>query len=285
MAERKDLIRLAVFGMPVKHSLSPAIHTQFGQQCGINIDYQAIETAPGNLGRNAAALAAAGGSGCNVTIPLKHEAFSLAQECSPAAQRAQAANTLVFRGQRDWLADNTDGRGLLRDLSRSLASAQARLLAGSRILIAGAGGAVAGILGDLVDQEPAAIVIVNRSAGRAAELALRFGPSGTVTACAPEALADQGAFDLVINATSLGHDGKIPHLPRSLFNSRTLCYDLNYGAAATPLRQHCAAQGIDYQDGLGMLVEQAAIGFALWTGRQPETRVVLQNLRLAAAPH
>ena len=283
MVERKDLIRLAVFGMPVKHSRSPAIHRQFARQCGIRIDYEAIETAPGNLCRNAAALADAGGVGCNVTLPLKHEAWELAQERSPAAERAQAANTLVFRSRHDWLADNTDGRGLLRDLVRCLAHSQARPLAGSRILIAGAGGAVAGILGDLLDQEPAAVVISNRNPGRAADLALRFQQAGAVSACAADALLEQGDFDLVINATPLGHTGGVPDLPASLFSSGGFCYDLNYGEAANPLRRHCAARGIDYQDGLGMLVEQAAIAFTLWTGLKPETEPVLQQLRLASA--
>jgi len=282
MAERKDLIRLAVFGTPVKHSLSPSIHRQFGQQCGIGIDYQAIETAAGDLGRNAAALADAGAAGCNVTIPLKHEAWELAQERSPAAERAQAANTLVFRGPHDWLADNTDGRGLLSDLARCLAHGQGRPLSGSRILIAGAGGAVAGILGDLLDQEPATIVISNRNPGRAADLVRRFDSLGNVSSCAADALADQGEFDLVINATPLGHTGHIPDLPPSLFSSGGFCYDLNYGQAASLLRTHCAARGIDYQDGLGMLVEQAAVSFALWTGSRPETEAVLQRLRLAA---
>jgi shikimate dehydrogenase len=282
MAERKDLIRLAVFGTPVTHSLSPSIHRQFGQQCGINIDYQAIETVAGNLGRRAAALADAGGAGCNVTIPLKHEAWELAQERSPAAERAQAANTLVFRGRQDWLADNTDGRGLLYDLARCLAHGQGRPLAGSRILIAGAGGAVAGILGDVLDQEPAMIVISNRNARRAADLARRFASFGTVSSCAADKLAEQGEFDLVINATPLGHTGQVPDLPASLFTSDGLCYDLNYGAAASPLRAYCSARGIDYQDGLGMLVEQAAIAFALWTGSRPETQAVLQRLRLMA---
>ncbi len=281
MAEREELMRLAVFGMPVKHSLSPAIHRQFGQQCGIAIDYQAIETAAGNLGHSAAALAAAGGAGCNVTLPLKHEAFALAQECSAAAERAQAANTLLFRGRHDWLADNTDGRGLVRDLARCRPRMHGRPLPGGRILIAGAGGAVAGILGDLLDQQPAAIVISNRDPGRAMELAQRFGPLGNVSACAADALAGEGGFDLVINATPLGHSGQVPDLPASLFDSGGSCYDLNYGRAAHPLREHCASRGIDYQDGLGMLVEQAAIAFALWTGSQPETQVVLEQLRLA----
>jgi shikimate dehydrogenase len=282
MVEGKDLIRLAVFGMPVKHSRSPAIHRQFARQCGIGIDYAAIETAPGDLGRNAAALADAGGAGCNVTLPLKHEAWELAQERSPAAERAQAANTLVFRSRHEWLADNTDGRGLVRDLTRCLADRQTQAVAGSRILIAGAGGAVAGILGDLLDQQPAEIVISNRNPGRAADLALRFRQAGTVSACAADALLEQGDFDLVINATPLGHTGGVPDLPTSLFSSGGLCYDLNYGEAANPLRRHCAARGIDYQDGLGMLVEQAAIAFTLWTGRTPETEPVLQRLRLVS---
>jgi shikimate dehydrogenase len=280
VAERKDVIRLAVFGMPVKHSRSPAIHRQFAQQCDISIDYAAIETTAGNLGRNAAALADAGGAGCNVTLPLKHEAWELAQERSPAAENAQAANTLVFRGRQDWLADNTDGRGLLYDLDRCLASGQARPLAGSRILVAGAGGAVAGILGDLLQREPAMIVISNRNPERAEYLARRFGALGAVSCCAAGQLAEQGEFDLIINATSLGHTGNVPDLPDSLFSSGGFCYDLNYGVAAKPLREHCAARGIDYQDGLGMLVEQAAIAFALWTGRTPETEPVLRQLRL-----
>jgi shikimate dehydrogenase len=266
--------------MPVKHSRSPAIHRQFAQQYDISIDYAAIETTAGNLGRNAAALADAGGAGCNVTLPLKHEAWELAQERSPAAEHAQAANTLVFRGRRDWLADNTDGRGLLRDLDRCMASGQARPLAGSRILIAGAGGAVAGILGDLLHRKPAMIVISNRTRERAAQLAKRFVALGDVSSCAADQLAEQGEFDLVINATSLGHTGSIPGLPDSLFGSGGFCYDLNYGVAAKPLREHCAARGIDYQDGLGMLVEQAAIAFFLWTGRTPKTEPILHQLRL-----
>jgi shikimate dehydrogenase len=280
MVERKDVIRLAVFGMPVKHSRSPAIHRQFARQCDISIDYAAIETAAGNLGRNAAALADAGGAGCNVTLPLKHEAWELARERSPAAEHAQAANTLVFRGRQDWLADNTDGRGLLCDLDRCLASGQRRPLAGSRILIAGAGGAVAGILGDLLHREPAMIVISNRNPERAARLAKRFGSLGDVSSCAADQVAEQGDFDLVINATSLGHTGSVPGLPDSLFSGGGCCYDLNYGVAAKPLREHCAARGIPYQDGLGMLVEQAAISFCLWTGRTPKTGPVLQQLRL-----
>jgi len=272
-------MRLAVFGMPVKHSLSPAIHRQFGQQCGIGIDYQAIETAAGNLGRHAAALADTGGAGCNVTLPLKQEAFALAQERSAAAERAQAANTLVFRGRHDWLADNTDGRGLVRDLARCLANDQGRPVPGSRILIAGAGGAVAGILGDLLDQEPAAIVICNRNPGRAMDLAQRFSAFGNVSSCSADELARQGEFDLVINATPLGHAGKVPELPTSVFRGGGICYDLNYGRAADPLREHCASRGIGYQDGLGMLVEQAAIAFALWTGSKPETQGVLRQLR------
>ena len=142
---------------------------------------------------------------------------------------------------------------------------------------------MAGILGDLLQREPAMIVISNRNPERAARLAERFGPLGAVSSCAADQLAQQGEFDLVINATSLGHTGSIPDLPNSLFSSGGFCYDLNYGEAANPLRRHCAEHGIEYRDGLGMLVEQAALAFALWTGRKPETEPVLQQLRQAAA--
>lgn len=124
------------------------------------------------------------------------------------------------------------------------------------------------------------IVVSNRNPERAARLAERFGSLGAVSSCTADQVAEQGEFDLVINATSLGHTGSVPGLPDSLFSGGGFCYDLNYGVAAKPLREQCAARGISYQDGLGMLVEQAAISFYLWTGRTPKTGPVLQQLRL-----
>lgn len=275
MAERTGLIRLAVFGMPVAHSLSPAIHAQFARQCGLEVDYRAIESSARDFPRKVLELAAAGGRGCNVTVPLKHDAFELAHHASAAADRAQAANTLVFESPGDWYADNTDGRGLIADLVRRLSVE----LAGNRILILGAGGATAGILGDLQEQSPAAIVIANRTPERALALASRFKEPGPVDVCTLDQLDQLAPFGLIINATSLGHAGLFPALPSALFGPGSLCYDLNYGKVAEPLRKQCEARSIEYRDGLGMLVEQAAISFELWTGKRPDTNPVLQGLR------
>jgi shikimate dehydrogenase len=146
-------------------------------------------------------------------------------------------------------------------------------------LIVGAGGAAAGIVGDLLAQKPAELVISNRSPERARALALRFASIGAVASCPLDQLSAQGSFDLVINATSLGHSGQAPDLSESLFRPDGLCYDLNYGSAAEPLRAQCERRGICYRDGLGMLVEQAALSFTMWTGAVPDTEAVLQSLR------
>ncbi|MEE8338815.1 MAG: shikimate dehydrogenase [Xanthomonadales bacterium] len=265
------MIRLAVFGSPISRSRSPEIHRLFARQCGLEIDFRAIEARPGTFPDLLEEFAAGGAKGCNVTVPLKHQAWKLAQKSSAGANRAQAANTLLFEDWNEWLADNTDGRGLIRDLVTHLDHP----FAGSRVCIIGAGGAVAGILGDLLAQGPASIVIANRTLQRAQQLCESF----TGVAAIPlQALEMQDPFNLIINATSLGHAGKHPGLPRSIFHPDSLCYDLNYAAAAEPLRNFCQEAKIRYQDGLGMLVEQAALSFELWTGKAPDTKPVLKQL-------
>jgi shikimate dehydrogenase len=285
------VIRLAVFGSPIRQSSSPAIHGMFAEQCGLDVDYQAIEATAESFAGLLQALAAQGGRGCNVTVPLKKQAWQLAQRSSLSAQRAQAANTLVFESDNDWYADNTDGRGLVQDLSGNLGQP----IRASRICIIGAGGAAAGILGDLLAQEPKCITIANRTLERARELQQTFNtgldtpaaetsepgptPVPVVSAISLDDLGIATPFDLVINATSLGHETRHPGLPETIFLPGSLCYDLNYGAAAEPLRTFCGEMGISYEDGLGMLVEQAALSFELWTGRSPETAPVLRVLR------
>lgn len=272
------MIRLAVFGSPVRQSRSPAIHSLFAQQCGLDVDYQAIEATVENFAGLVRALAARGGLGCNITAPFKHQAWQLAQRDSSSARRARAANTLVFESADDWYADNTDGRGLVQDLSANLG----RQIRDSRICIIGAGGAAAGILGDLLAQEPDSITIANRTVERARELQQTFNTDLTAPAVSAISLDDLGsaaAFELVINATSLGHQTRHPGLPENIFLPGSLCYDLNYSAAAEPLRAFCGEKGISYEDGLGMLVEQAALSFQLWTHHKPETTPVLEALR------
>jgi shikimate dehydrogenase len=279
------VIRLAVFGSPIRQSLSPALHEHYARQCGLDVEYRAIEANPANFAGHLRKLVDQGARGCNITAPLKNEAWKLAHSATDSAKRARAANTLLFRKANDWLADNTDGRGLVRDLLTNLSRNLSRDTHGSRICIIGAGGATAGILGDLLERGPASITIANRTLERAQDLQQAFNDvtgavaESTIKAISLDDLAASEPFDLIINATSLGHAGGHPELPPAMLLPDSLCYDLNYGNAAKPLRTYCRLAGIHYADGLGMLVEQAALSFELWTGNKPDTTPVLKELR------
>jgi len=267
------VIRLAVFGKPIAHSLSPHIHGRFARQLGLAVDYRAIEATPESFPGQVRGLIADGGRGCNVTVPLKQAAWMLAADSSSSAQRARAANTLVF--DADIFADNTDGQGLLDDL----ATLPGALVEGARICLLGAGGAAAGILASLLHAHPERVVIANRTPARAQELANRHADLGRIDTCVPSELGEQGPFDLLINATSRGHQGSAPALEAAWFTPGGLCYDLNYGSAAAPLKRTCETADIPYADGLGMLVGQAALSFELWTGKRPDVGPVLRELR------
>lgn len=269
------MIRLAVFGQPIAHSLSPDIHRSFASQFELEIDYQAIEASPEEFPGKLCALQQAGGLGCNVTVPLKQMAYAAAHELSPAAQQAHSVNTLVFRGENDWFGTTTDGDGLLNDLKRLLPQG----LDGKRILLIGAGGAAAGVVGALLLQSPDRLLIINRDTNKAKDLAARFADSGPVTAGALQDSEGEGPFDLLINATSLGHQGLAAPLYPDWLAPESFCYDINYGHAAQPWQAVCASQGINFSDGLGMLVEQAALSFEIWTGKQPQTFELLMALR------
>jgi shikimate dehydrogenase len=275
VAQGQELIRLALFGRPVRHSLSPVIHKSFADQFGLDIDYQCIDTGIEGFAGLLENFRLAGGSGCNITLPLKQEAWRLARQASREVSLAQAANTLVYQPASGWFAHTTDGAGLLADLVEN----HGIELLGRRILILGAGGAAAGILGSLLASEPREIMLVNRDLQRARVLSERFGAFGKVSVSSWVGLSRQGVFELVINATSLGHDGEIPPVEAASFAPGGLCYDLNYSRASLPLKAHCEETGLTYIDGLGMLVEQAAKSFSIWTGKQPVTGAVIAALR------
>lgn len=269
------VIRLAVFGNPVAQSLSPVIHRAFAQQCGLSVDYRAIEATRESFTDQVVLLARHGGRGCNITAPFKHDALKLAHHSSESADRAQAANTLVFEEGGEWFADSTDGMGLINDLNAGAAAK----LKGARICLLGAGGAAASVLAALVASGPETVIIANRSLDRARSLASTHSDLGPVESCTPGELFNQAPFDLFINATSLGHSGSAPRLSGEWLKPDALCYDMNYGAAALPLRDACSELGFRYSDGLGMLVGQAALSFELWTGKVPDAAKVLLQLR------
>jgi len=260
--------RYAVFGHPIAHSKSPLIHAAFARQTGQDMRYEAILAPLDGFADSVAAFIKAGGRGANVTVPFKEEAFKLADHLSPRAQRAGAVNTLKF--EHGILGDNTDGAGLVADLTHNLHCA----LAGKRILLLGAGGAARGVVGPLLDQQPAEFVIANRTVSRAQELADLFGRG--VRARGFD--ATDTPFDIIINATAASLAGDLPPLSPRIFTANTLAYDMMYGRD-TPFLAFARAHSAATADGLGMLVEQAAEAFWLWRGVRPDTAPVIASLR------
>ena len=261
--------RYAVFGHPIAHTQSPQIHAAFARQTGQDMTYEAILAPLDGFAGSVTQFIAAGGRGANVTVPFKEEAFKLASRLSPRAQRAGAVNTLSFDVDSIF-GDNTDGAGLVADLTRNLHC----VLAGKRILLLGAGGAARGVIEPLLDQQPAALVIANRTVSRAQELAELFDRG--VTACGFDAA--ETFFDLVINATAASLAGELPPLSPRIFTAHTLAYDMMYGRD-TPFLSFARTHGAATSDGLGMLVEQAAEAFYLWRGMRPDTAPVIAALR------
>lgn len=269
--------RYAVFGNPIAHSKSPRIHALFARQTGQDVAYEALLAPLDGFAAAVRAFAADGGRGANVTVPFKEEAFRLASRLTPRAQAAGAVNTLAF-GADGMLGDNTDGAGLVRDLTANLGCG----IAGRRVLLLGAGGAARGTVLPLLEQRPAELFVANRTADKAAALAAELAPLAPVGAVRPQgggfdALAGR-SFDLVINATSAGLSAQALPLQPGVFAPGCLAYDMLYGRE-TPFMAQARAADVRVADGLGMLVEQAAEAFALWRGVRPDTAPVLAALR------
>lgn len=271
--------RYAVIGNPVAHSKSPQIHAAFARQTGQDVEYSRLLAPVDGFRAAVAAFRAGGGRGLNVTLPFKLEAFDLADEVSQRAKEARAANFLRFEGTRI-KADNTDGAGLVADLSANLGLA----LDAKRVLLLGAGGAAQGVLFPLLAQKPAILAIANRSVDKALRLAerIRHHPDAAYTVVSGLGYGDLAGhhFDLVINATSSSLQGEVPPLPAGIFAPGALAYDMMYGKERTPFLVFAQAQGASrVADGLGMLVEQAAESFLLWRGVRPQTAPVIELLR------
>jgi shikimate dehydrogenase len=265
----------AVAGNPVAHSRSPFIHAAFARQTGQDLEYRRLLLPVDGFAAGAKAFFAGGGKGMNVTVPFKLEAHALADQLTPRARAAGAVNTLMSRANGTLLGDNTDGAGLVRDIRSNLGW----VIAGARVLLIGAGGAARGVMAPLLAEGPSELLVVNRTAERAAELAALFGAEGPVRGGAP-GLAEGQAFDITINASSAGLSGEAPVLPEGAIRPQTRCYDMVYGNEPTPfLRAAALAGAVDLADGLGMLVEQAAESFHLWRGVRPDTAPVVARLR------
>jgi shikimate dehydrogenase len=267
--------KYAVIGNPIEHSKSPLIHAEFARQSGQDLEYGRIlgdlDDFAGDVGR----FFGAGGLGMNVTVPFKEQAWKVVDERSPRAESAGAVNTLLLLSDGRLRGDNTDGVGLVRDMSDN----HGFDFRAKRVLLLGAGGASRGVLRPLLETELADLVIANRTASKALELAAASAARGPVTGCGLKDLVGR-SFDLIINGTSTGLEGSVPDIPDDCLAEGGWTYDMLYGDAPTSFRLWGTARGaVRSLDGLGMLVEQAAESFFLWRGVRPETKPVIALLR------
>ncbi|MEA1889237.1 MAG: shikimate dehydrogenase [Pseudomonadota bacterium] len=270
-----EIAKYAVMGNPISHSKSPLIHSLFAEQCGIALEYRAIHVDEGHFESAVRQFRAIGGKGLNITVPFKIEAWKLADRRSTRAELAGAVNTLKFLDSGNIYGENTDGLGMIQDITVNLAKS----VTGARVLVIGAGGAVRGVLGPLLEAQPALVHIANRTAARAVELAAVFAGSGPCTASGLDGIGS-ASFDIVINGTAASLQGAVPDLPGSIFAEDALAYDMMYGSEPTSFLVWAEKNGAALcSDGLGMLVEQAAESFQIWHAIRPQTAAVIQQLR------
>lgn len=262
--------KLAVFGNPVVHSRSPQIHQAFARQAGLKIDYQRLLAPEDGFEASVRDFVNAGGVGFNVTLPFKEQAWRLVDERSPGAEATGAVNTVAVT-EAGMAGYNTDGPGLVTDLlaNRGWPVEQ------QRILVIGAGGAVRGVLWAMLQQDPESIDIYNRTPARAETLVDHYDDARLRPVTEP-----QHEYHLVINGTSAGIKGEPLALPDHIVGVHTRCYDMSYGAGVTPFNRWAQDHGCpDTADGLGMLVEQAALAFSIWFGFNADTKAVISELR------
>jgi len=267
----------AVVGNPISHSKSPRIHSLFAAQTGEPVEYTAIQAPLDGFADTVTGFFDRGGCGLNITVPFKEQAWAMAAKRTWRAKKAGASNTLFMDAEGQLNADNTDGAGLVADLLRN----HGVTLAGKRILILGAGGAVRGVVGPLLAEKPQTLVIANRTPAKARVLADLFAEDAgdtRLSGCGFEQPTE--VFDLVINGTSASLQGELPPLSSAVIGPDTRVYDMMYSPETTPFNRWALDNGaITAIDGLGMLIEQAAEAFAVWRGARPDTAPIIEAMR------
>lgn len=263
----------AVMGNPINHSKSPQIHSAFAEQTEQDLIYSAI-LVPLEKFKHEADNFFRTGMGLNITVPFKEDAWQYADTYSSRALRAGAVNTLIKKEDGSIHADNTDGIGMVRDITFNHGCA----IKGKRVLVLGAGGAVRGILEPVLEEKPLEVIVANRTVSKAKALAEDFADVGTISGCGFDQV--EGRFDLIINGTSASLSGELPPIPETVIHQQTTCYDMMYGVEPTVFNQWAEKLNAGATlDGLGMLVEQAAESFKAWRGVRPESSPVIASIR------
>ena len=266
--------KYAVIGNPISHSKSPVIHNMFAESTCEQITYDKLFSEIEKFDATVSDFFQHGGKGMNVTVPFKLDAMTYADNLTERASLAEAVNTLILNADSTVTGDNTDGAGIVRDITANLKVS----LTGKRLLILGAGGAVRGILPPITAEQPVSITIANRTVSKAIALAEKFNQFAPCTACGFDDIT--GQFDIIINGSSAGLTGSLPSLSTDLLTQCTLAYDLVYASEDTEfIRWAKSHSDCKTADGLGMLVEQAAESFYLWRGTRPDTQPVIDALR------
>ena len=266
--------KLGVLGNPVDHSRSPDIHQQFAAETSISLSYEKVLVSGGAFASVANDFLDSG-FGFNITLPCKRDAWLFVDEASERANQAEAVNTISWTQDGKLRGDNTDGPGLVNDLIKNLGWH----IKDSKILVIGAGGAVSGVLASLLAEAPGVLHVTNRTHAKAQKLEQKFAGA---TAVATDRL--QESYDLVINGTSAGLSHQDLEISGSVITGNTCCYDMIYGSGITRFNHWCQQQAeCVVADGLGMLVEQAALAFMIWFGGQvntaPDTQSVIDTIR------
>ena len=270
----------AVMGNPVAQSRSPIIHQMFAQQCDVQLEYTRIQVDVGGFDQAVSHFIAHDGAGLNITVPFKVEAWNLCKRdpnrLSDRANVAESVNTLKFDQNGEIYGDNTDGIGIVRDIEKNLGFP----LSQKKILIIGAGGAVRGVLGPLLDSAPTVVHVVNRTAEKALSLAQRYSKHSTGRITGGGLDRVESTYHLIINGTAASLAGKLPEVESSCVGDETVAYDMMYGNEPTLFMKWALNHGAcQAHDGLGMLVEQAAESFRIWHGQLPDTTPVISYLR------
>lgn len=265
----------AVFGNPIEHSKSPEIHTAFAQQTQQDLVYTKQLVATEGFAAAVKDFQQQGGKGLNITVPFKLDAYALADALSQRARQAGAVNTLILNDDGSIEGDNTDGLGMVNDITQT----QGWPIKDKVVLLIGAGGAVRGVLGPILAERPAKVYIVNRTVEKAQQLAVAFSKEGNIEALSFDDIPKK-AMDIVINGTSASLSGQLPPLPVEIIAADTACYDMMYAKEATAFLAWAQQQGsLKLADGLGMLVGQAAEAFHIWRGIKPSTVEVIDQLK------
>ncbi|MFT6878459.1 MAG: shikimate dehydrogenase [Granulosicoccus sp.] len=263
-----------VIGQPIAHSLSPVVHQLFGELTQRMINYNRTEATPDTFAQTVIDLQASGARGCNVTAPFKELAVSVCDRLAPLALRAGSVNTIHMHRDGSKIGHNTDGLGLVADIRTN----KRRDLESSRLLLLGAGGAARGVLAPLLATKPAELHIANRTAAKAEVLASLFDDLGSITSSGYDNIPADRPYDVIINATTPTAGGGMPTLPEGLVDRSTLVYDMTYATTDTAFMQWGRSLGGSANNGLGMLVEQAAESYLIWEGVRPKTRLVYPRL-------